>query len=132
MKKKNLKSSKIVKDLHLDKPTSHGDWPHGHSGGYLDNKTPVNKQIEKFLKDMGLLDDDNPRARLSEKRNLNPKIKLSEAHLKRLLKNKLLNESEIDIDNLFSGTANISYQYQFPIHLVIYFLKVFLNVLLII
>ena len=109
MKKKSLKSSKIVKDLHLDKPTSHGGWPHGHSGGYLDNKTPVNKQIEKFLKDMGLLDDDNPRARLSEKRNINPKVKLSEAHLKRLLKNKLLKETWIhDLFNNNNNTTSIS------------------------
>jgi|TARA_R110002074_G_scaffold396095_1_gene585055 hypothetical protein len=55
-----------IKDLHLDKPTSHGGWPGGHSGSYTDPDTPVNKQIAKYLEDMGLIDDSNPRARLSE------------------------------------------------------------------
>ena len=64
MKKKT--NSKAIKDLHLDKPTSHGGWPDGHSGSYTDPDTPVNKQIAKYLEDMGLIDDSNPRARLSE------------------------------------------------------------------
>src|SRR6056300_10908 len=60
------KKRNTIKDLYLDRPTSHGGWPGGHSGSYRDPNTPVNKQIEKFLKDLGLLDDENPRARLSE------------------------------------------------------------------
>jgi len=60
------KKRNTIKDLYLDRPTSHGGWPGGHSGSYRDPKTPVNKQIEKFLKDLGLIDDDNPRARLAE------------------------------------------------------------------
>jgi len=60
------KKRNTTKDLYLDRPTSHGGWPGGHSGSYRDPKTPVNKQIEKFLKDLGLIDDDNPRARLAE------------------------------------------------------------------
>ena len=61
---------KTLKDLDLDKPTSHGGWPDGHPGSYTDPKTPVNKQISKYLEDMGLLDDSNPRARLSESNSL--------------------------------------------------------------
>jgi hypothetical protein len=57
---------KATKDLHLDKPTSHGGWPDGHSGSYTDPDTAVNRQIAKYLEDMGLIDDSNPRARLSE------------------------------------------------------------------
>ena len=64
MKKK--RKSKAIKDLYLDRPTSHGGWPGGHSGSYTDADTPVYKQIAQYLKDMGLADDDNPRARLSE------------------------------------------------------------------
>ena len=64
MKKK--KSKKTIKNLHLDKPTSHGGWPSGKPGGYTDPDTPVYKQIANYLQSMGLIDDDNPRARLSE------------------------------------------------------------------
>ena len=64
MKKKT--KSKAIKDLYLDRPTSHGGWPEGHSGSYRDPDTPVYKQIANYLKAMGLADDDNPRARLSE------------------------------------------------------------------
>ena len=64
MKKKT--KSKAIKDLYLDRPTSHGGWPKGHSGSYRDPDTPVYKQIANYLKDMGLADDDNPRARLAE------------------------------------------------------------------
>jgi hypothetical protein len=60
------KKRSIIKDLYLDRPTSHGGWPAGHSGSYRDNKTPVNKQISDYLKTMGLLEDDNPRAVLAE------------------------------------------------------------------
>lgn len=75
------KKSKTISDLFLDRPTSHGGWPDGHSGGYTDNKTPVNQQLAKFFQDMGLIDDDNPRARISE----GIKVILSESHLKRYL-----------------------------------------------
>lgn len=64
--KKTKKKKKIVKDLYLDRPTSHGGWPHGHPGSYVDPNTPVNKQIINYLDAMGLLDDDNPRAVISE------------------------------------------------------------------
>jgi len=64
MKKK--RKSKAIKDLYLDRPTSHGGWPGGHVGSYTDPDTPVNQQIADYLKAMGLIDDDNPRARLSE------------------------------------------------------------------
>lgn len=57
-----------LKNLYLDRPTSHGGWPRGHSGSYTDNKKPVNQQIADYLKAMGLIDDKNPRARLSEKK----------------------------------------------------------------
>ncbi len=60
------KKRSIIKDLYLDRPTSHGGWPDGHSGSYRDNKTPVNKQISDYLKAMGLLEDDNPRAVIAE------------------------------------------------------------------
>jgi len=52
---KKKKSSKL-KDLYLDRPTSHGGWPHGHPGSYRDNKKPVYKQIAQYLEDMGLLE----------------------------------------------------------------------------
>jgi hypothetical protein len=64
MKKK--RKGKAIKDLYLDRPTSHGGWPDGHGGSYTDPDTPVNQQIANYLKSMGLVDDDNPRARLSE------------------------------------------------------------------
>ena len=64
MKKK--RKGKAIKDLYLDRPTSHGGWPDGHGGSYTDPDTPVNQQIANYLKAMGLVDDDNPRARLSE------------------------------------------------------------------
>lgn len=64
--KKSKSKKSTIKDLYLDRPTSHGGWPHGHSGGYVDSKKPVYKQIGDYLKDMGMIDDDNPRAKLSE------------------------------------------------------------------
>lgn len=64
--KKQKKKSKAIKDLFLDRPTSHGGWPDGHSGSYRDPDTPVYKQIADYLKSMGLVDDENPRARLAE------------------------------------------------------------------
>ena len=60
------KKRNAIKDLYLDRPTSHGGWPGGHSGSYRDNKTPVNKQISDYLKAMALIEDDNPRAVLAE------------------------------------------------------------------
>ena len=62
MSKKRKNS--IIKDLHLDKPTSHGGWPGGHGGSWND-PTPVNVQISNWLKSMGLADD-VPHATLSE------------------------------------------------------------------
>jgi len=64
MKKK--KRTSILKDLHLDKPTSHGGWPAGHPGGYSDKDTPVNQQIASWLTSMGLADSERETARLSE------------------------------------------------------------------
>ena len=64
--KKKRKTKQAIKDLHLDKPTSHGGWPDGHPGSYTDPNKPVHKQIADYLNDMGLVDDSNPRARLSE------------------------------------------------------------------
>ena len=65
MKKKKVRKN-TTKDLYLDRPTSHGGWPSGKPGGYTDPDTPVYKQISDYLKAMGLIDDDNPRGRLSE------------------------------------------------------------------
>jgi hypothetical protein len=56
MPKKKQKKTKKIKDLHLDKPTSHGGWPGGHRGSW-NNKTPVNIQIVDWLKSMGMLED---------------------------------------------------------------------------
>ena len=64
-RKKTTANKKKLKQLHLDKPTSHGGWPHGHPGSYTDPTTPVNVQIANYLEDMGLLED-IPHARLSE------------------------------------------------------------------
>jgi len=60
-----MAKNKTIKALHLDKPTSHGGWPDGHSGSFTDPDTPVNVQISKWLIDMGLAED-NDNARLSE------------------------------------------------------------------
>ena len=70
MKKKKLKkrtsgNRKKIKQLYLDRPTSHGGWPNGHPGSYTDPKTPVNQQISNYLEDMGLLAD-VPHGNLSE------------------------------------------------------------------
>ena len=65
-KVKKTKKKKTISDLYLDRPTSHGGWPDGKPGGYTDPDTPVYKQIANYLKDMGLIDDTNPKARLSE------------------------------------------------------------------
>ena len=62
MKKKT--NNKLLKNLHLDKDTSHGGWPEGPSRGAYD-KRPVNVIISDYLVKMGLADD-NERARLSE------------------------------------------------------------------
>ena len=64
MPKKRKSKSQKIKDLHLDKPTSHGGWPGGHSGGWI-SKKPVNQQIADWLDSMGMLEDSD-RARLSE------------------------------------------------------------------
>ena len=69
MKKKTRKRTtgnrKKLKQLMLDRPTSHGGWPDGHPGSYTDPHTPVNQQISNYLEDMGLLQD-VPHGRLSE------------------------------------------------------------------
>ena len=65
-RKESKKKSQTIKDLHLDKPTSHGGWGPDSDNGSWNNKTPVNIQISKWLTSMGLVDDNNPRARLSE------------------------------------------------------------------
>jgi len=59
------KKNQAIKDLHLDKPTSHGGWPDGHPGSYNDPDTPVNVHIANYLEQMGLLERP-PHARLSE------------------------------------------------------------------
>tara|TARA_B100000683_G_C12342632_1_gene495392 strand:- start:413 stop:658 length:246 start_codon:yes stop_codon:yes gene_type:complete len=64
MSKKRNKS--ILKDLHLDKPTSHGGWGPDADNGSWNNKTPVNQQIANWLTSMGLADSDRKTARLSE------------------------------------------------------------------
>jgi hypothetical protein len=81
-KKKKTKSDKL-KDLYLDRPTSHGGWPDGHSGSFRDNKTPVNQQIAQYLEDMGLLENPD-HAVLSEEivRKLIRSILLKEADKK--------------------------------------------------
>ena len=67
-RKQSKKKSKTIKDLHLDKPTSHGGWGADSDNGSWNDKTPVNVQISNWLSSMGLVDDYNPRARLSEAR----------------------------------------------------------------
>ena len=63
---KNKKRTSIIKDLHLDKPTSHGGWGPDSDNGSWNDKTPVNIQISNWLKSMGLADDTRETARLSE------------------------------------------------------------------
>ena len=60
------KNKGLIKALHLDKPTSHGGWPEGHTGSWND-PTPVNVQISNWLESMGLAED-VPHARLSEQK----------------------------------------------------------------
>ena len=67
------KKNQAIKDLHLDKQTSHGGWPGGHQGGYSDPHTPVNVQISNYLEQMGLL-------------NRPPHARLSELYLRRLIR----------------------------------------------
>lgn len=78
------RKTNTIKNLHLDKKTSHGGWPHGHSGSFKDPNTPVNKQISDYLKAMGLIDDDNPRAILSEINVIN--------YLKSLIKESIVRQ----------------------------------------
>jgi hypothetical protein len=44
------------KNLHLDKPSSHGGWPSGPSKSFTSNK-PVMKQISSWLEDMAMLEE---------------------------------------------------------------------------
>jgi len=53
-KKKSKTSNKLLKDLMLDKPTSHGGWPEGENRGWLPGSKPVNQQIGDYLTSMGL------------------------------------------------------------------------------
>jgi len=46
-----------VKNLMLDKETSHGGWPEGPSKSYTSDE-PVNKQITKWLKGMSMMEDE--------------------------------------------------------------------------
>ena len=78
-KKKSKKTNQAIKDLYLDRPTSHGGWPEGPNRGWID-KDPVNVQIANWLESMGLLD------RPSHAR-------LSEAQIRRLIR-KLLIEND--------------------------------------
>ena len=64
--KKNKRTS-IIKDLHLDKPTSHGGWGPDSDNGSWNDKTPVNIQISNWLTSMGLADSERETARLSER-----------------------------------------------------------------
>jgi len=66
MKKKKKTKNQTIKDLHLDKETSHGGWPTGHAGSWI-NKKPVNLQIADYLKSMGLIERPS-HARLSEEK----------------------------------------------------------------
>ncbi len=75
-KKKKDSKRKVIKDLHLDKPTSHGGWPGGHRGSWNDT-TPVNIQISNWLEDMGLLDRPEH-------------AKLSENNLRRIIRKLLI------------------------------------------
>jgi hypothetical protein len=49
---------RTVKDLMLDKETSHGGWPEGPSKSFTSNK-PVNVQIAKWLKDMDMIREED-------------------------------------------------------------------------
>ena len=60
------RNKRILKDLHLDKPTSHGGWGPDSDNGSWNDKTPVNQQIANWLTSMGLADSDRKTARLSE------------------------------------------------------------------
>jgi hypothetical protein len=62
--KKKRKS--LRKELFLDRPTSHGGWPHGGNNSWQGDK-PVKDIIYDYLESMGLTAD-VPHARLSESR----------------------------------------------------------------
>ena len=53
-KKKTKTTNKLLKDLMLDRPTSHGGWPEGENRGWLPGSKPVNQQIADYLTSMGL------------------------------------------------------------------------------
>ena len=101
--KKQKKKNKAIKDLFLDRPTSHGGWPDGHSGSYRDPNTPVYKQIADYLKSMGLVDDENPRARLAEV----TQMRLTENKIRMMIRESLSNlppgTTDRDIDDYFGG-----------------------------
>jgi hypothetical protein len=58
------KKKRKIKNLMLDRETSHGGWPEGPSRGWID-KRPVNVVITDWLEKMGMLDTPE-HARLSE------------------------------------------------------------------
>jgi len=76
-KKRTRRKSQAIKDLMLDRPTSHGGWPGGHPGGFTDPDTPVNVHIANYLEDMGLLERPEH-------------ARLSESKLRRLIRNILV------------------------------------------
>tara|TARA_A100001011_G_C14317845_1_gene848827 strand:- start:1063 stop:1302 length:240 start_codon:yes stop_codon:yes gene_type:complete len=78
MSKKKKAKSKLIKDLHLDKPTSHGGWPEGV--GSWNDPTPVNVQIANWLESMGLADDV-------------PHATLSESHIRKIIREVLLDSN---------------------------------------
>ena len=106
MKKK--RKGKAIKDLYLDRPTSHGGWPDGHGGSYTDPDTPVNQQIANYLKSMGLVDDDNPRARLAESsESIHPYDPLSlQDPVNKIINALIRSAKSTNTVEAFSGHAN--------------------------
>tara|TARA_R110000772_G_scaffold151005_7_gene261760 strand:- start:1240 stop:2082 length:843 start_codon:yes stop_codon:yes gene_type:complete len=106
MKKK--RKGKAIKDLYLDRPTSHGGWPDGHGGSYTDPDTPVNQQIANYLKSMGLVDDDNPRARLAESsESIHPYDPLSlQDPVNKIINALIRSAKSTNTVETFSGHAN--------------------------
>ena len=82
--KKKTETNSKIKRLYLDRPTSHGGWPDGHGGGWID-RTPVNVQIANYLKNMGLLEDPEH-------------ARLSEAQFRKLIRNLLVEMNSYDCE----------------------------------
>jgi hypothetical protein len=66
----------LKKELFLDRPTSHGGWPNGGNNSWVGDK-PVADIIYDYLESMGLTADV-------------PHAKLSEAKIKKLIKDSLI------------------------------------------